>query len=79
MEAQLNPQSRVTFAWLEVTGKCQLQCDHCYADSGPAGSHGPMAAEEWTSVIDQLADLGTRMVQFIGGERHYSKSFWSAT
>ncbi|SES39626.1 radical SAM/SPASM domain-containing protein [Lentzea albida] len=68
MGAQLDPQSRVTFAWLEVTGKCQLQCDHCYADSGPAGSHGAMTTKEWTNVIDQLADLGTRMVQFIGGE-----------
>ncbi|GLY49976.1 hypothetical protein Lesp01_36320 [Lentzea sp. NBRC 102530] len=68
MGAQLNLQSRVTFAWLEVTGKCQLRCDHCYADSGPAGSHGAMTTEEWASSIDQLADLGTRMVQFIGGE-----------
>jgi MoaA/NifB/PqqE/SkfB family radical SAM enzyme len=65
---QPSPKSRVTFAWLEVTGKCQLQCDHCYADSGPAGSHGPMTIEEWASSIDQLADLGTRMVQVIGGE-----------
>ncbi|PWK82464.1 hypothetical protein C8D88_11357 [Lentzea atacamensis] len=23
------------FAWLEITGKCQLSCTHCYADSGP--------------------------------------------
>lgn len=68
MRAELDPRSRVMFAWLEVTGKCQLQCDHCYAESGPAGSHGPMTTEEWASSIDQLAALGTRMVQFIGGE-----------
>ncbi|SFR27340.1 Radical SAM superfamily enzyme, MoaA/NifB/PqqE/SkfB family [Lentzea waywayandensis] len=68
MGAQPDLQTRVTFAWLEVTGKCQLQCDHCYADSGPAGSHGAMTTEDWGRSIDQLADLGTRMVQFIGGE-----------
>jgi MoaA/NifB/PqqE/SkfB family radical SAM enzyme len=22
------------FLWLEVTGKCQLACSHCYASSG---------------------------------------------
>ncbi|MBM7863657.1 radical SAM/SPASM domain-containing protein [Lentzea nigeriaca] len=68
MGAQLDLQARVTFAWLEVTGKCQLQCVQCYADSGPAGSHGVMTAEDWRKSIGQLADLGTRMVQFIGGE-----------
>lgn len=61
-------QAQVSFAWLEITRKCQLRCDHCYADSGPAGSHGDMTAEDWGEVIDQLAELGARMVQFIGGE-----------
>src|SRR4029077_7398440 len=26
---------RLSFLWLEVTGKCQLACEHCYAESGP--------------------------------------------
>ncbi|MFD4636871.1 radical SAM protein [Lentzea sp. NPDC058436] len=68
MGARLDLRARVTFAWLEVTGKCQLQCDHCYADSGPAGSHGVMTTDDWRELIDQLAALGTKMVQFIGGE-----------
>jgi MoaA/NifB/PqqE/SkfB family radical SAM enzyme len=25
----------LSFVWLEVTGKCQLRCPHCYAESGP--------------------------------------------
>lgn len=58
----------IHFAWLEITGKCQLECRHCYADSGPAGTHGSLTVEDWCRVIDQLADGGTRMVQFIGGE-----------
>ncbi|MGO1052962.1 radical SAM protein [Crossiella sp. CA198] len=56
------------FAWFEVTGKCQLECEHCYADSGPKGTNGTMRPEDWTRVIDEVAQLGGRMVQFIGGE-----------
>jgi MoaA/NifB/PqqE/SkfB family radical SAM enzyme len=60
--------NNLSFVWLEITGKCQLKCDHCYADSGPSGTQGAMTLEDWSSVIDQAAGLGTVMVQFIGGE-----------
>lgn len=56
------------FIWVEITGKCQLMCTHCYAESGPLGTHGTMSREDWMRVIDEAAALGTRMVQFIGGE-----------
>jgi MoaA/NifB/PqqE/SkfB family radical SAM enzyme len=55
-----------SFLWLEITGKCGLS--HCYAGSGPSGSHGTMTADDWRSVITQAAGLGVSMVQFIGGE-----------
>ncbi|WP_405798110.1 radical SAM/SPASM domain-containing protein [Streptomyces sp. NBC_01506] len=58
----------VNFAWLEITGKCQLECAHCYADSGPRGTHGTMESDDWRRVIEQLASAGATMVQFIGGE-----------
>jgi MoaA/NifB/PqqE/SkfB family radical SAM enzyme len=58
----------LSFVWLEITGTCQLGCNHCYADSGPAGTDGAMTLDDWSSVIDQAAGLGTKMVQFIGGE-----------
>ncbi len=54
--------------WLELTGKCQLSCTHCYAASGPDGTHGTMADEDWWRVIDEAAGMGVRLVQFIGGE-----------
>nr|WP_258175206.1 radical SAM protein [Actinopolyspora mortivallis] len=54
--------------WLEITGKCQLECTHCYADSGPGVDHGTMTESDWRRTIDQAAELGTEMVQFIGGE-----------
>lgn len=59
---------RLNFLWLEITGRCQLDCEHCYADSGPMGTHGSMTIELWKSVIDQAAVLGAKAVQFIGGE-----------
>ncbi len=53
---------------LELTGKCQLECLHCYASSGPQSGHGSMSTNDWSSVIDQAVTLGARRVQFIGGE-----------
>jgi MoaA/NifB/PqqE/SkfB family radical SAM enzyme len=59
---------RLSFLWLEITGKCQLRCAHCYSDSGPRGTHGSMTMADWMRVIDQAAALRVSLVQFIGGE-----------
>ncbi|MGH3770452.1 MAG: radical SAM protein [Pseudonocardiaceae bacterium] len=58
----------LSFVWLEITGKCQLTCNHCYAESGPDGGDGTMSSADWCRVIDEVAQLGGWMVQFIGGE-----------
>lgn len=58
----------LSFVWLEITGKCQLACAHCYASSGPTGTHGAMSVDDWLRVIAQAAEIGVGMVQFIGGE-----------
>ncbi|MFE3767875.1 radical SAM/SPASM domain-containing protein [Streptomyces sp. NPDC059122] len=62
--APLGPQ----FAWLEITGFCNLKCRQCYADSSPEGTHGTMTDADWFRVLDELAALHVRDVQFIGGE-----------
>lgn len=59
---------RTSFLWLELTGFCQLACAHCYAQSGPSGTHGSMSRADWERVIDQAAAMRVEMVQFIGGE-----------
>lgn len=59
---------RTAFLELELTGRCQLECVHCYAASGPAGTHGTMSTADWRRVIDEAAGVGVGMVQFIGGE-----------
>uniref|UniRef100_UPI003F491B4C radical SAM/SPASM domain-containing protein n=1 Tax=Streptosporangium sp. CA-235898 TaxID=3240073 RepID=UPI003F491B4C len=67
-ETRPTDPSPLRFLWLEVTGRCQLTCSHCYADSSPAGTDGTMAPPDWAGVIDQAAALGVQLVQLIGGE-----------
>ncbi len=39
---------------LEITGKCNLTCSHCYAESGPRLSlRGEMATADWLRLIDE--------------------------
>ncbi|MGH3569402.1 MAG: radical SAM/SPASM domain-containing protein [Pseudonocardia sp.] len=59
---------RTSFLWLEITGKCQLECVQCYASSSPSGTHGSMSRADWLRVLDDAGKLGVEMVQFIGGE-----------
>lgn len=59
--------TKIDRLWLEITGKCQLECVHCYADSGPLRDHGTMTAADWFGVINDACALGAS-VQFIGGE-----------
>jgi MoaA/NifB/PqqE/SkfB family radical SAM enzyme len=54
--------------WAELTNKCQLECLHCYAESGPGGGHGIMSAHDWMNLADQAANDRINMIQFIGGE-----------
>ncbi|WP_254126721.1 radical SAM protein [Amycolatopsis sp. CA-230715] len=51
-----------------MTGKCPLSCRHCYADSGPSGTHGSMTRSDWHRVLGEAVELRVEMVQFIGGE-----------
>lgn len=57
-----------TFLELEITQFCQLECVHCYSQSGPHGGRGTMTLEDWERLIVQVAALGVETVQFIGGE-----------
>jgi len=60
----------IDFLWLELTGKCNLQCIHCYAESGPhlSTANETMTFEDWKRVLVDAFSLGCRNVQLIGGE-----------
>lgn len=57
------------FLWLELTNRCNLQCVHCYAESGPyAGDGDTLTSGDYQQLIDEAIVLGCRKIQFIGGE-----------
>jgi MoaA/NifB/PqqE/SkfB family radical SAM enzyme len=68
MSALKPPSPSLDLLFLEITGKCQLACVHCYADSGPLRTHGTMTLADWDRVIAEAADIGVPKVQFTGGE-----------
>jgi sulfatase maturation enzyme AslB (radical SAM superfamily) len=68
-EDGLNACPEVEFLWLELTNRCNLQCVHCYAESGPnAHSADRLQRGDYERLIDDARELGCRQVQFIGGE-----------
>ncbi|RLV08463.1 radical SAM protein [Streptomyces griseocarneus] len=70
MATQVLPAEQTTtrFLWLDLTRQCQLECKHCFNESGPSGTHGSMSRENWISSLDQAAVHDVKYVQFIGGE-----------
>src|SRR5262245_24548656 len=56
------------FLELEITNRCPLECRHCYAESGPNGTHGTLSTAEWQSVLTDASTCGVDRVQLIGGE-----------
>ncbi len=60
---------RLELIWLELTGRCNLECVHCYADAGPGRPLDEgMQLRDWQRALSDAALLGCRRVQFIGGE-----------
>jgi AdoMet-dependent heme synthase len=53
-------------ALFELTGRCNLDCGHCYLDI----AHPPpeLSTKEALGVVDQLADAGTLFLTLSGGE-----------
>ena len=52
---------------LEITNQCNLQCKHCYADSGKK-REDELTVSEIRRLIDELADMGVLSLTFTGGE-----------
>jgi radical SAM protein with 4Fe4S-binding SPASM domain len=53
-------------ALFELTGRCNLDCSHCYLDI----AHPPeeLTTAEACAIVDQLADAGTLFLTLSGGE-----------
>jgi len=63
------PVGPLSFLFLELTHRCNLQCRHCYvsAKAEPSTDQG-LNLKDWTEILDSAHGLGCRSVQFTGGE-----------
>jgi radical SAM protein with 4Fe4S-binding SPASM domain len=52
-------------AYLEVSGTCNLKCDHCFVGEKP---HKELSTPEWNRVITECADMGIIAIGVGGGE-----------
>ncbi|MEA1958401.1 MAG: radical SAM protein [Chloroflexota bacterium] len=50
------------------TTRCNLNCVHCYSNSGSTGRDYAMSTDEGVDFIRQLADFGVPVLLFSGGE-----------
>jgi pseudo-rSAM protein/SPASM domain protein len=60
-------QRRPVVVW-NVTKRCNLYCQHCYAGSEVEGAPGELTTAEGKQLLDDLADFGVPVVLFSGGE-----------
>lgn len=60
-------ERRPIVVW-NITRKCNLQCVHCYNDSGPGKTSHEISTVEAKGVIDDLARFGVPSILFSGGE-----------
>ena len=54
----------------ELTFRCNLRCRHCYVAGGnhPRAARQELPADEWRSILDQIADEGCLWLLLTGGE-----------
>lgn len=60
-------QRRPVVVW-NVTKRCNLYCEHCYAAAETEPAAGELTTEEGYALLDDLADYGVPVVLFSGGE-----------
>lgn len=66
------PDKGCSFAWIEITNKCNLRCLHCYNESEPQ-CDVVMSVKDYKIVVDNLVGMGITKVQIIGGEPFLQK------
>jgi radical SAM protein with 4Fe4S-binding SPASM domain len=75
--ASAAPRRRgLDFLWLELTERCNLNCVHCYAGSGPGLKDGPLGTDDYRRLLREARAGGCRSVQFTGGEATLHAGFW---
>jgi len=60
--------TKLNFAWLEITQACNLKCLHCYTGEMHKQSNSILPVDDWINILKQLFYAGCRNIQFIGGD-----------
>lgn len=60
-------RSPIVVAW-EMTRACALRCVHCRADAQPWRDPRELTTDEGRRLIDEVAELGTRILVLTGGD-----------
>lgn len=59
----------LTDIYFYITGRCNLQCSHCWISAGEEPSpDSELSTEEVRDIIDQAIPLGLRAIKITGGE-----------
>ena len=64
---QFSADKKPVVVW-NMTRACNLKCVHCYAQAKPVGGPDELSTEEGKALIDDLADFGSPVMLFSGGE-----------
>jgi Fe-coproporphyrin III synthase len=64
---QFSHDKKPVVVW-NVTRRCNLRCVHCYSRSEDRSYEGELSFEEGKALIDDLAEFGSPVILFSGGE-----------
>lgn len=64
---QFSKDKKPVVVW-NVTRRCNLQCVHCYSRSEDVDYGGELTLEEGKALIEDLAEFGSPVILFSGGE-----------
>ena len=64
---QFSADKKPVVVW-NVTRRCNLRCVHCYSQSEDRNYRGELSFEEGKALIDDLAEFGSPVILFSGGE-----------
>ncbi len=64
---QFSKDKKPVVVW-NVTRRCNLKCVHCYSHSEDLDYGGELTLEEGKALIDDLAEFGSPVILFSGGE-----------
>ncbi|MBI4964140.1 MAG: 12,18-didecarboxysiroheme deacetylase [Desulfomonile tiedjei] len=64
---QFSADKKPVVVW-NVTRRCNLKCVHCYSQSEDTNYRGELSFHEGKALIDDLAEFGSPVILFSGGE-----------